>query len=96
MCGTGALEDKDPLCQHLFFLAGELLGRHVKAVIQHMDQVTYFFVEHSWYLPGEFGSTPPKIERIENQILFKPFLVSVINRVTVLKKYVSNGSEGRF
>nr|XP_058961592.1 N-acetyl-D-glucosamine kinase-like [Pocillopora verrucosa] len=35
---VGALEDKDPLCQHLFFLAGELLGRHVKAVIQHMDQ----------------------------------------------------------
>ena len=52
MFDTGALEDKDPLCQHLFFLAGELLGRHVKAVIQHMDQVTYFFVEHSWYLPG--------------------------------------------
>ncbi|XP_022807732.1 N-acetyl-D-glucosamine kinase-like [Stylophora pistillata] len=35
---VGAAEDKDPLCQHLFFKGGELLGRHVKAVIQHMDK----------------------------------------------------------
>lgn len=36
---TGAREAKDPLCQHLFFQAGEILGTHVRAVIQHMDKV---------------------------------------------------------
>jgi len=34
----GAAEAKDPLCQHLFFQAGEVLGTHVRAVIQHMDK----------------------------------------------------------
>ena len=38
----GAVEAKDPLCQLLFFQAGEILGRHVKAVIQHMDKVSSF------------------------------------------------------
>jgi len=36
---TGAKEAKDPLCQHLFFQAGEILGTHVRAVVQHMDKV---------------------------------------------------------
>lgn len=36
---SGAAEVKDPLCQHLFFQAGEILGTHVRAVIQHMDKV---------------------------------------------------------
>lgn len=36
---TGAKEGKDPLCQHLFFQAGEVLGTHVRAVVQHMDKV---------------------------------------------------------
>ncbi|KAK2572390.1 N-acetyl-D-glucosamine kinase [Acropora cervicornis] len=33
----GAAEDKDPLCINLFYQAGEVLGRHVTAVVQHMD-----------------------------------------------------------
>ena len=39
VCLTGANEAKDPLCQHLFFQAGEILGTHVRAVVQHMDKV---------------------------------------------------------
>ena len=35
----GAAEAKDPLCQHVFCKAGEVLGTHVRAVIQHMDKV---------------------------------------------------------
>ncbi|XP_020624472.1 N-acetyl-D-glucosamine kinase-like [Orbicella faveolata] len=41
LCKTiavGAKEAKDPLCQHLFFQAGEILGTHVRAVVQHMDK----------------------------------------------------------
>ncbi|XP_068709146.1 N-acetyl-D-glucosamine kinase-like [Montipora foliosa] len=34
---VGAAEDKDLLCLHLFNQAGEVLGTHVRAVIQHMD-----------------------------------------------------------
>lgn len=37
---TGAAEDKDPLCINLFYQAGEVLGRHVTAVVQHMDDVS--------------------------------------------------------
>ena len=37
---TGAAEDKDPLCMNLFYQAGEVLGRHVTAVVQHMDDVS--------------------------------------------------------
>jgi len=41
LCKTiavGAKEAKDPLCQHLFFQAGEILGTHFRAVVQHMDK----------------------------------------------------------
>ena len=41
LCFSGAAEAKDPLCQHLFFQAGEVLGIHIRAVVQHMDEVGF-------------------------------------------------------
>ena len=38
-CSEGALIDKDPLCKHVFELAGIDLGKHVQALAPKMDKV---------------------------------------------------------